>query len=116
MGRPGNEAIVVNDTYPDSSGYRTLMFYDVHSEHRTDIGRFKMISDKPDVSRFDWRHAMLGVDGRVKRKFPRELYLFTRSGYHCDLHPRWSHDGKRAYFDSIHEGSRQVYAVDYPCR
>ena len=116
MGCPGNEAIVVNDTYPDSSGYRTLMFYDVHSEHRTDIGRFKMISDKPDVSRFDWRLAMSGVDVRVKKKFPRDLYLFTRSGYHCDLHPRWSHDGKRAYFDSIHEGSRQVYAVDYPCR
>jgi hypothetical protein len=30
----------------------------------------------------------------------------------CDLHPRWSRDEKRVCFDSIHEGTRQVYVVD----
>ena len=115
MGRPGSERIVVNDTYPNAQGDRVLMFYDTVNNRRTDVGRFRMIPDKPDASMFDWKAAMNGVDRRIKKKFPRDLYLFTRSGFHCDLHPRWSHDGKTAYFDSIHEGNRQIYAVDYSC-
>ena len=30
----------------------------------------------------------------------------------CDLHPNWSRDDRTVCFDSIHEGSRQVYLVD----
>ena len=30
----------------------------------------------------------------------------------CDLHPRWRPDGRAVTFDSVHEGSRQVYIAE----
>ena len=30
----------------------------------------------------------------------------------CDLHPRWRPDGRPLAFNSVHEGSRQIYVMD----
>ncbi len=30
----------------------------------------------------------------------------------CDLHPKWSRDGRLICFDSMHPGSRQVFVID----
>ncbi|MCY3742005.1 MAG: hypothetical protein OXH00_13400 [Candidatus Poribacteria bacterium] len=32
----------------------------------------------------------------------------------CDLHPRWAPDGQAITFDSVHEGSRQIYFLELP--
>jgi len=38
---------------------------------------------------------------------------FRFDGYlRCDLHPRWSPDGRSICFDSVHEGKRNVYFVN----
>ena len=32
--------------------------------------------------------------------------------WRCDLHSRWRPDGRMLAFNSVHEGSRQVYVID----
>ena len=73
---------VLNDTYPDAHGKRTLMLVRADDGRRVDIAR--LLSPK---SRW-W--------GEIR----------------CDLHPRWSRDGRRICIDSVHDGSRQMYVVD----
>ena len=73
---------VLNDTYPDRFDMRTLMLVKWPEERRIDIARLYSPRSK-------WW-------GEIR----------------CDLHPRWSHDGKMLCIDSVHEGTRQMYAVD----
>lgn len=111
MACPTNLGKLVSDTYPDLEGIRQLMLYDVVAEKRIEIGRFKRVFVEPDPKSFDWKASQKGVDMRIQKKFLKRLYLFTRSGFHTDLHPRWSYDGTTVFFDSIHDGSRQIYVV-----
>ena len=103
---------IVNDTYPDNNGIRTLMLYNTLTNKKIELGTFKMLDDKPNLKTFSIEKVQEGIDERIKDKFPIDLYCFTRSGFHCDLHPRWSNNGEVVYFDSIHEGARQIYSVE----
>lgn len=73
---------VLNDTYPDRHDMRTLMLVSWPGGKRIDIARTYSPKSK-------WW-------GEIR----------------CDLHPRWSPDGKQVCIDSVHEGTRQIYLID----
>jgi len=73
---------VLNDTYPDPFDVRTLMVVSWPEGRRVDLARLYS----------------------PKAKWWGEI--------RCDLHPRWSRDGRSICLDSVHEGSRQIYVVE----
>jgi hypothetical protein len=110
MFNPRDRNWFINDTYPDDLGIRTLMLFNTELGDRHNIADFKMLDKKP--SKRDIGIQTKDIDSKVLNLFSEDLYAFTRSGIHCDLHPRWLSDGHTVAFDSIHLGTRQIYTVD----
>lgn len=110
MLNPKNRDWLIIDNYPNSLGIRDLMLYNLPTNRKIDIGNFKMSNQKPT------RETIQQIEKHIKDyitvNFDAEQYAFTRSGLHCDLHPRWFADGKKVAFDSIHEGTRQIYMAN----
>lgn len=110
MTSPMDNNICICDTYPNTEGVRELFFYDFLNNKKDPIGFYKRLFEEPDIRLFP--EYTEGVDKEFLNKWMSpELFSFTRSGLHCDLHPRWNYDGTMVAFDSIHEGSRQIYIV-----
>src|SRR5688572_5507533 len=75
-------------------------------------GRWMVTDTYPDENRR--QHLFLlnvatGVAARVASFHTPPEY---RGDWRCDLHPRWSRDGRQICIDSTHEGLRQVYVID----
>lgn len=77
---------MATDTYPDRLGERKLMVMRMADQAILPLGTY----------------------------FVPEIYREQYS--RCDLHPRWRPDGKMIGFNSVHEGTRQVYVVDVSAR
>jgi len=107
---PTNRDWIINDTYPDENGFRELFLYSFSKNKKFELGKFKMLDDKPSLE--EKQHYFAGVDDNVIKTIGEENLSFTRSGLHCDLHPRWDMQGKKIAFDSVHEGTRQIYVCD----
>jgi hypothetical protein len=78
-----NRHWILGDAYPGAESRCIVWLYGVASGRRIDVGSF---------------HA------------PPELY--RTAGIRCDLHPRWSRDGRLVCIDSAHEQPRQMYVID----
>lgn len=73
---------LLNDTYPDRYGMRTLMLVRWNDGRRFDLARLRSPKER-------WW-------GEIR----------------CDLHPRWRRDGRQVCIDSVHSGERQMYVLD----
>ena len=93
--------------FEHKSRYNARVFYDFEKNERTNLGTFRMSDEQPVTDNFI--QFSQGVDLEIMKLFSPSLFSFTRSGLHCDLHPRWDANGKMVAFDSIHEGTRQIY-------
>lgn len=107
---PNNRDWLVSDTYPDKDGIRELYLFQYSTQKKIVLGTYQMIFEKPDIDKV--RDTLADVEKSVLKSFSIEKMAFYRSGLHCDLHPRWSSDGTTVIFDSIHEGTRQIYALE----
>ena len=80
--RPGSEEWILTDTYPNSRHRQQLLAYNTNSNRLLILGDFH----SPPTH--------------------------TKTGYRCDLHPRWSCCGNKVCIDSLHDGTRQMYVYD----
>lgn len=74
--------------------------------------RYILTDTYPDRTRY---RTLIIYDTKKKEKYDigRLFAPFKYNGeVRCDLHPRWSRDGKDICFDSVHEGKRQLYVIE----
>lgn len=87
---------------------------DGHASYSPD--RRRLVTDTSGTMRGDHieRELML-YDVERGIKISLGVYraaLHLTGDIRCDLHPRWSPDGRAVTFDSVHTGDRQVYWID----
>ena len=80
--------------------------------HPSVWGDWIVFDSYPDKSRMQYLYM---YDRRHDRAVPL-LELYHSIGYtgecRCDLHPRFSQDGKKVFFDSVYDGRRRLCYVD----
>lgn len=76
--RPGSASEIVNDSYPSESGDCRLFIFDVD---RRKVLAEETVSSDPDV---------------------------RATGFRCDLHPKWSFDGRFVSVDTISKRGRAI--------
>ncbi|SDJ78381.1 hypothetical protein [Variovorax sp. OV700] len=84
---PASTRWLLSDTYPDARTHQRALFI-----YDMQTGQ------RVDIGRF-YTSPDLSKENR------------------CDLHPRWSRDGRQVCIDSIHDGERRIYILDpgLPC-
>ena len=89
---------LTNDGHPSYSPNGELVVTDTYP-NRARIAEIKILSDK------DINAENMKIPARVFAPFKYD------NDTRCDLHPRWSRDGKQVCFDSAFEGRRGFYVI-----
>lgn len=110
MTNPVDRDWIICDNYPNDKMERDLFLYQFSNDLRINLCKFQEPKLPLDMSQVEICFA--DIDKDVIKTISLEKLTFARTGLHCDFHPRWSHNGKLAFFDSLHEGTRQIYYVD----
>ena len=85
------------------------LIMDGHPTYSYD-GKYVVTDTYPDRRRIQSIYVM---DGKKVKKVAKVFSPFKYGGdVRCDLHPRWSKDGKQICFDGSFDGKRGIYAVD----
>ena len=86
---------------------------DKFGDGHPNISGNKIIFDTyPDKSRMKSLY-LYNYDDKNLEKLGEFLESFSFYGEtRCDLHPRFSYDAKKIFFDSVHTGKRQLYMLD----
>ena len=79
---PANQDVFVTDTYPGKNSMVPLILYDLKSDQMKVLDELRSIPEYDD------------------------------SGERCDLHPRWSFDGKYLTVDTMDRGVRGIYLYE----
>ena len=88
-----------NDGHPSYSPDKSLVVTDSYPS-RARIQELKLLKDSD-------------VDARKMKIIAKVFAPFKYDNdTRCDLHPRWSRDGKKVCFDSVFEGHRGLYVVE----
>lgn len=121
-----NEIIAFENKHNEGTGYYLMkdktieykrLWYDIsndgHPSYSSDQSKI-VIDSYPDKTRIATVRVLkesdlAGDNTNILAKIfaPFKYDNDTR----CDLHPRWSHDGKKICFDSVFEGHRGLYVV-----
>jgi len=79
---PVNSDLFVSDTYQNEAGFRRLFLFNMQESKILDIAKLK---SSP---------------------------MLDDTGFRCDLHPKWSYNGRYVSVDTVNEGFRQMYVFD----
>ena len=76
-------------------------------------GRWLVTDTYPDKSRMSKIHLYDMNKDKIIRLGKFHQPFKYKKEMRIDLHPKWSWDGKKIFFESGHNGRRQLYSIEY---